>query len=89
MESNDIRKAIINAARTALMLRDIDVSMIQSFEQGEMDIRISQLNFESMAVIEFCIVLEEQYGFEIAARKFYELKSLGELASILETSVNS
>jgi acyl carrier protein len=89
VESNDIRKAIIDAAHTALMLGDVDVSMIQSFEQGETDIRISQLNFESLAVIEFCIVLEEQYGFEIAARKFYELKSLSELASILETSVNS
>jgi acyl carrier protein len=89
VESKDVRKAIMDAARTALMLRDVEVSLITSFEQGDVDIRISQLNFESMAVIEFCIVLEEQYGFEISARKFYELTSLGELASLLETSVDS
>lgn len=83
------RAAIIDAAQKSLMLRDVQKQLIKDFERGERDIRITQLNFESMAVIEFCIVLEEQFGYAIAARTFYEYSTLGELAEVLDASVTS
>lgn len=89
MDSLSARSAIIDAARKSLMLRDVQKPLINDFEKGLKDIRITQLNFESMAVIEFCIVLEEQFGYAIAARTFYEFTSLGELAKALDASVSS
>jgi len=89
MGTSSARSAIVDAAQKSLMLRDVQKQVIKDFELGRKDIRITQLNFESMAVIEFCIVLEEQFGYAIAARTFYEFTSLGELAKALDASVAS
>jgi len=89
MGTSSARSAIVDAAQKSLMLRDVQKQVIKDFELGRKDIRITQLNFESMAVIEFCIVLEEKFGYAIAARTFYEFTSLGELAEALDASVAS
>ena len=85
MTNLEVRKAIIKAADASRMLTNLRQEHLREFESGSRDIKIAQLNFESLAVIEFCLILEEHYGYSIPARKFYELTSLGELATDMES----
>lgn len=85
MNSSNLRTAVLKAAEASRMLVDLRPNQIREFESGTGDIKITQLNFESLAVIEFCLILEEEFGYSIPARRFYEFKSLQELIDDLET----
>ncbi|MEN9922876.1 MAG: hypothetical protein RIS09_390 [Actinomycetota bacterium] len=85
MNSSELRTAVLKAAEASRMLVDLRPNQIREFESGTCDIKITQLNFESLAVIEFCLILEEEFGHSIPARRFYEFKSLQELIDDLET----
>lgn len=79
----EVRQSLIEAATHSGMLSNLSKNEIRDFLNGTHDIRITAIDTESLAVLEFCILLEESYGLSITPRDFYSYETLAAVADYL------
>lgn len=83
MNSEELRPIIIEVARHTGMLINISQTTVDAFLAGASDIRLTALNTESLALMEFCIVLEENHEISLAPRDFFGYETLGTMVERL------
>jgi acyl carrier protein len=78
-----VRQSLIEAATHSGMLTNLSKNEIRDFLDGIGDIRLTSIDTESLAILEFCILLEESYGLSITPRDFYSYETLAAVAEYL------
>jgi hypothetical protein len=79
----ELRPIVIEVARHTGMLINISQNIVDAFLAGTSDIRLTALNTESLALMEFCIVLEENHDISLAPRDFFKHETLGAMVERL------
>lgn len=83
MDTQELRQTVIEVARHTGMLLNMSQNTVDAFLAGTSDIRLTALNTESLALMEFCIVLEENHGISLAPRNFFDYETLGAMVERL------
>lgn len=79
------RKAVIQALDPGTRER-LDTELIAAFERGDTDIRLRDINMDSLARMELLIALEVHHDLIITPQEFNERGSLGKIAARLQSA---
>lgn len=79
------RKAVIQALDPGTRER-LDNELIAAFERGDTDIRLRDINMDSLARMELLIALEVHHDLIITPQEFNERGSLGKIAARLQSA---
>lgn len=55
---------------------------LSAFISGETDLRIKELNLDSLVVLEICIALEEKFGVSITVHELNRLTYLSDIVNL-------
>ena len=80
-ESDQVRSSIVQALADASAIDHLKSSLISAFENGDKDIRLSEIGLDSLARMELMIVLEIDHDTIIMPQEFPELRSLDDIVS--------
>jgi acyl carrier protein len=83
MNDREIRVAIVNGLTqaTAILFRDAEIS--EEFIAGQADMRIEDMELDSLSIMELCISIEIDTGVSILPEEMVHVENLNELARII------
>lgn len=88
VEIQEVRQIVIDVALHTGMLLNISKDAVQQFLSGTSDLRLTTLDTESLALLEFCIIMEDNHGLSITPKAFVEHQTLGEIVLVLSDYEN-
>ena len=88
VEIQEVRQLVIDVARHTGILINVSEDNVQHFLSGSTDLRLTTLDTESLALLEFCIIMEDNHGLSITPKTFLEHQTLGEIVRFLSDYAN-
>lgn len=86
MEIQKVRQLVIDVARHTGILMNVSEDNVQQFLSESTDIRLTTLDTESLALLEFCIIMEDNHGLSITPKTLLEHQTLGEIVLYLSNN---
>lgn len=83
MNDQEIRVAIVNglAQAMAILFRDAEIS--EDFIDGKADMRIEDMQLDSLSIMELCISIELDTGASILPEEMMQIESLEQLVGVI------
>ncbi len=83
MNDRDIRVAIVNGLHqaSAILFKDADIS--EEFVAGKADMRIEDMQMDSLSIMELCISIELDTGVSILPEEMVQIESLEALVRVI------
>ena len=79
-----MREALVKTLRETGVYTLRERGLEGAFIAGDADIRLGELAMDSLALMEFCIALENTYGFSVEPDELESIGTLQQLAVLLE-----
>jgi acyl carrier protein len=81
--ASDARRTLLDALIYANVGGVRDPVLRQAFLDGATDIRLNELEIDSLAIMELCITVEANSGVSITPDQLQKMGSLGEIVALM------
>jgi acyl carrier protein len=83
MDERDIRLAIVNGLHQAVAILFNDAEISEEFIAGKADMRIEDMQMDSLSIMELCISIELDTGVSILPEEMVQIESLEALVRVI------
>ncbi len=81
MSEDEIRQMLADAVEGSTIVGQHRTRMLREFRAGASTVPFSELEMDSMGMMELCIAIEVNTGVEIVPAELAEMASLGEVVA--------